>query len=1389
MMELALPVRSVRTRLRYGCAASALLGVATSLALGVALPRPAAAQTKLPTTAAPVYLQRYGTGNPFTVTAGTVIAPSSGAAMAIYGDSSVSWTLTNNGTVRGGSAAAVQLQSTSAVSNDGTIRSAAGTGIYLTDGGAVTNQASGRIGGYIAGITITGAAGTVLNDGTIRSSAGRAVYLRAGSVTNAAGAAIIGRAIGIDVGYGASTVTNAGSITGTTRYGVVLGGGGIVTNQTGGMITGGRTGVVLAYGGTVMNAGGITGKRSDGIDLGGGGLVTNAAGGVITGAAAGINALYPATVMNAGAIAGTTQYGVLLKGGGLVANLAGGAITGGIVGVALTGGGTVTNAGSITGGTASVAFAGTGANLLTLQTGSVLNGTAFGSTAAGATNALVLQGTGMASNSFVNFNTLAVEASGAWTLGGTSTIGATVVSSGTLVVTGALTSAFTVAGGGTLQGTSASLLARGAISDNGVLVFDQAATGTVAAGITGSGSLVKQNAGTLTLSGANSFSGGVTVNGGTLVLGSATGFGSGGLTVNGGTADVSGFATTLTALAGSGGTVALGSQALTLNQSTTTSFAGALTGSGSLVKAGSGTLVLNGVCAIGSTTIAGGTLEIGDVGHAGAELTSAVTIDAGGVLAAFGTVAGSVTSNSGGTVMNAGAIAGTGPDGVALNAGAVVANAAGGTITGAAAGISGSGTVLNAGAITGATGVAFTQGGAVTNQAGGAITGAGAAVSVTGGSGAVTNAGMIAAAGAGSTGVQLDAGGSVTNAAGGSIAGARYGIVIAGGGTLTNAGTISGAGGAVVFTGPGASLLTLQTGSLLNGNILGSTAAGATNALALQGTGVLNSNILAFQTLDVAASGVWTLNGASAIAQTTIDSGTLMVGDHAHPGARLTGSVVVDPGGTLAGHGTIIGAVTNRGVVSPGGSIGTLVITGNFVQTASGILSIEVSPTASSQLAITGSASIGGTLVFAPDPGIYRKGTQYNFLTAAGGASGGFTAVDPGGLAITVGDAAGGFGAAVTNSSFVGSSATPNEQAIGNALATAPGTGDANTLVTTVNAQAPAAPQNTALDELGGEAYADFKSVARSGIRDFLWSMSDRPANSGAPGTVAATAGTPIPSPPALASWGTAYGHVSSLGGDGNAHGYSGSSGGGTAGLEHAFPDAVTAGLALGYGHSDFSLTGLGQSGGLDQTALGAYGEKRWGMWFLDGAAALAYDHGDATRQIAFLGRAAGGGFDGFAGGVAAKAGARVALTPLVALEPSAALVWSHVAHSGFSESGANAADLAVSATSEDKGQAILAARLVQHAAAGSGVVTPELSLGWAHELNDPRTTIDESFAAIPGSGFSLTGAGTGRDLALVGFGISYATTQRLALYARYDGALGQHVADHAASAGVTLSW
>jgi hypothetical protein len=135
-------------------------------------------------------------------------------------------------------------------------------------------------------------------------------------------------------------VTNKGAISGGL-YGVNLAGGGSVTDKASATISGGHVNVVKSpYGYNYYDA------------FGGGVKIAGGAG----------------TVTNAGTIKSQGSYGV-----------------------ELTAGGSVTNAGTISGTTASVRFAGACANTLTLQTGSTLIGDPIGSTASGATNALVLE--------------------------------------------------------------------------------------------------------------------------------------------------------------------------------------------------------------------------------------------------------------------------------------------------------------------------------------------------------------------------------------------------------------------------------------------------------------------------------------------------------------------------------------------------------------------------------------------------------------------------------------------------------------------------------------------------------------------------------------------------------------------------------------------------------------------------------------------------------------------------------------------------------------------------------------------------------------------------------------------------------------------------------------
>lgn len=797
---------------------------------------------------------------------------------------------------------------------------------------------------------------------------------------------------------------------------------------------------------------------------------------------------------------------------------------------------------------------------------------------------------------------------------------------------------------------------------------------------------------------------------------------------------------------------------------------------------------------------------------------SGVVVDGGGSVTNLqgGTISGGFTGVTafGGsvTVTNAGAIIGStsgyGGAGVYLPLGGTVINQGGGTIEGETGVFitRGPGAVTNAGSIIGSVeghggaGVVLGYGGSVINQSGGTISGV-TGVFISGGQGQVTNAGTIAGSDPGHSGlgvvrspiggdlgatgatsgygVSLGGGGSVTNQAGGVISGEKGVYITGGAGQVVNAGQISGTAASVQFAGAGANSLTLQTGSSLVGDAIGSTAPGATNALVLQGSGSANNNFVNFNTLTVQASGRWTLNGASAIGATTISSGELQIGDAAHAGANLASAVTVDAGGVLSGHGTVTGSVTNDGgTVSPGGSIGTLTVHGDFTQTANGVLSLEADPSGSSTLAVTGAANLAGSVVLVTDPGNYRKGLSFAYLTA-GSINGSFSSVTTssglslGGPNLLTGTAV------LLQGSFTNPGASVNQTALGDSLVSVPvGSGDFDTVANALLAIPSAAQQNAALDQLGGEIYADFLTVGRDSTRSLLGGISDQLSDTGQAGAGADP-------------WIRAYGRFGMVKGDGDAHQFDHTSAGVATGVSRAWGSDITAGAAFGYNHTNLNLSGLRQQGSLDSWAGSLYGEKRAGVLFLDAAGSIAYDSGQSMRIVDLPGvfRRADGEFGGYAAGAMATVGARL-VDAGVQFEPSASLIYSHVSQSGFTEQQGDGADLAVNSQGQDAVESLLQEKISKTFTSATGAVWKlDVNAAWAHEWDSTTPHITEAFAVGGGEPFTLAGATTGANAGVFGMGLSYAPSKRLTVFSRYEADLGDRHTDSTVTAGVRFAW
>lgn len=197
----------------------------------------------------------------------------------------------------------------------------------------------------------------------------------------------------------------------------------------------------------------------------------------------------------------------------------------------------------------------------------------------------------------------------------------------------------------------------------------------------------------------------------------------------------------------------------------------------------------------------------------------------------------------------------------------------------------------------------------------------------------------------------------------GSISG-KTGIAIhAGQGTIVNRGVITGSEGiAIQFDQEGDydNRLTLDTGSQLHGSVLGGS---GNDVLVLNGSGSESlDKFVSFETLAMEGDN-WRLTGnASFAAQVDISRGTLQL-----EGVLTTPVMTLHEAGVLAGAGTLIGNVSNAGLITPGNSndFATLTIQGNYVGNGGGVLlktRLAADDSLSDKLVITGDASGNTTL-------------------------------------------------------------------------------------------------------------------------------------------------------------------------------------------------------------------------------------------------------------------------------------------------------------------------------------------------------------------------------------------------------------------------------------------
>jgi outer membrane autotransporter protein len=828
-------------------------------------------------------------------------------------------------------------------------------------------------------------------------------------------------------------------------------------------------------------------------------------------------------------------------------------------------------------------------------------------------------------------------------------------------------------------------------------------------------------------------------------------------------------------------------------------------------------------------TIAGGDYGVNINGSAGSVVnSSSIWADIGGNDGVRLRAGGSVTNLSGGTiegydngvnisggtgsVYNASAITGDYSDGIYMTNGGSVYNDAFGTIYGNVNGVDitgGAGYVTNYNSITGQNqdGVRLQAGGTVDNKSG-TILGYDNGVNINGGPGSVVNYGTIQ--GNNTDGVYMGQGGSVDNQLGGSILGGQYGVEIAGGaGTVINAGTIIGGGGTAISLGNYTNTVTLQTGSYVQGNIMGGS---STDSAFFQGHGSYSNNFLNFETLTVQGDSTgWNLSGTNTFSiNATVQSGLLKI----NGGLTTPLVTVVDATGGLGGTGIIRGIVNNHGYFAPGNSIGTLTILGSM--TNWGNYNADVNAAGNSDhILVSGTATInGGNVIAQPAAGVYGSSTTYNILTATNGVAGAYAGASSAALF---------FSASLSNDlndvylilqgeKFVTAANTYNQTAVAGALdgiANSPGA--LSNLVSGVLLLGTASQAQQALDSLSGEIHGTLgmldvqqqdafnNSIALRTGRMSAGNENGGYASSSKPVQLASAGSTLLPMQQAEANqpldiWLQGFGSFGHLDGDGNALGGDFTISGMSGGLDYRLSPEMLVGLGAGCSQNNADVGGPGANGKVDAFQVAGYGGYVTGPWHLDGIFSYGFLQTDTKRQInvGSIHQEADGKYNGGVLALSAEGGYAFEFDWLT-VDPTIGLDYAHLRQNSFSESGiatdGNNYGLNVKSVDMDSFRTALGVRLAAQFGKKDGVqFIPALRAVWEHEFSDRTADVNARF--VGGSGdFTVRGVKLGADSGILDASLTVAFNKAIQGFVNFDANLNSQLSSHTISGGLSYSW
>ncbi|WP_156898221.1 hypothetical protein [Methylocapsa acidiphila] len=543
--------------------------------------------------------------------------------------------------------------------------------------------------------------------------------------------------------------------------------------------------------------------------------------------------------------------------------------------------------------------------------------------------------------------------------------------------------------------------------------------------------------------------------------------------------------------------------------------------------------------------------------------------------------------------------------------------------------------------------------------------------------------------------------------------------------------------------------------------------------------------------------------------------------------------------------------LTNEGLISPGdfGRVLTTAVTGNFLQTSTGIygLDLQFSNQTADRINITGTASVTGTVAINNlNPGLALPGShEVTILHADDNVTNhtGLTleyqpsaviqyslvypnqtdidlryAIDfsPGGL--TINEHSVGYAINAIQTARV----SPNFVPIATALFYQPTVAALGQTYDSLSGEGTSGAQQTAFaaDDMNIGAISrqiDFwrsgDAVDTNGVTSHGDALSYAPSNPQHPAFGVLRDPRLPPPPRTWRAWFAGYGAGAQLSGQypvGSEHlNYRGV--GAAAGLDYQITPDILLGVSAGGGPSAFSVSNRATGGSVNAAHVAAYGAVRWNDFYASGiigydffsnqehrtafvpgtVATLSGTNAPAVQVSSILENLNGSfGSHSVSGRFETGYTSRFSgfnVTPFVALQ------FASLTQNAYGETlvGGGPSELGLTYARRNvlSLPSFVGAQFDAKLALWDGaVLKPWLRLSWVHEF-DPNRTILPSFISAPGFDFLIQGAQAARNAARLGTGFELGITREAAIFANFAGDFSNKSIGYGGLGGIKISW